>query len=65
MAWRSTRVLVGAAVAVAVLLILVDVRGSGPTQVLRGIAGAVAGPPGARPGLGAHRGRSAAGWIRG
>jgi len=45
MAWRSTRVLVGAAVAVAVLLILVDVRGSGPTQVLRGIAGAVAGPP--------------------
>jgi rod shape-determining protein MreC len=45
MAWRSTRVLVGAAVAVAVLLILVDVRGSGPAQALRGIAGAVAGPP--------------------
>jgi rod shape-determining protein MreC len=45
MAWRSTRVLVGAVVAVAVLLILVDVRGSGPTQALRGIAGAVAGPP--------------------
>ena len=45
MAWRSTRVLVGAAVAVAVLLILIDVRGSGPTDALRGIAGAVAGPP--------------------
>ncbi len=45
MAWRRTRVLVGAAVAVAVLLILIDVRGSGPTEALRGIAGAVAGPP--------------------
>jgi rod shape-determining protein MreC len=45
MAWRSTRVLMGAVVAVAVLLILLDVRGSGPTQVLRGIAGAVAAPP--------------------
>jgi rod shape-determining protein MreC len=45
MAWRSTRVLVGAAVAVAVLLILVDMRGSGATESLRGIAGAVAGPP--------------------
>ena len=45
MAWRSTRVLVGAAVTVAVLLILIDVRGSGPTEMLRGIAGAVAGPP--------------------
>jgi rod shape-determining protein MreC len=45
MAWRSTRVLVGAAVAVAVLLILIDVRGSGPTDALRGVSGAVAGPP--------------------
>lgn len=45
MAWRSTRVLVGAAVAVAVLLILIDVRGSGATDVVRGVAGAVAGPP--------------------
>jgi rod shape-determining protein MreC len=45
MAWRSTRVLVGVAVAVAVLLILVDVRGSGPTDAVRGVAGAVAGPP--------------------
>ncbi len=45
MAWRSTRVLVGAAVAVALLLILVDMRGSGPTDALRGVAGAVAGPP--------------------
>ncbi len=45
MAWRSTRVLVGAALAVALLLILVDVRGSGATDVLRGVAGAVAGPP--------------------
>jgi cell shape-determining protein MreC len=45
MAWRSARVLVGAVVAVAVLLILVDVRGSGPADALRGVAGAVAGPP--------------------
>ncbi len=46
MAWRSTRVLVGAAVAIAILLILVDVRGAGgPTQVLRSLAGSVAGPP--------------------
>lgn len=45
MAWRSTRVLVGAVVAVAVLLILVDMRGTGPTDALRGTAGAVAGPP--------------------
>ncbi len=45
MAWRSTRVLVGAAVALAVLLMLVDLRGSGPTDAVRGIAGAVAGPP--------------------
>ncbi len=53
MAWRSTRVLVGAVVAVAVLLILIDVRGSGPTDALRGIAGAVAGPP-----------ERALGWVR-
>jgi cell shape-determining protein MreC len=45
MAWRSTRVLVGAAVALAVLLVLVDIRGSGPADAVRGIAGAVAGPP--------------------
>jgi cell shape-determining protein MreC len=45
MAWRSTRVLVGAAVAVALLLILLDVRGAGATDALRGVAGAVAGPP--------------------
>lgn len=45
MAWRSTRVLVGAALALALLLILIDVRGSGVTDVLRGVAGAVAGPP--------------------
>jgi rod shape-determining protein MreC len=45
MAWRSTRVRVGAVIAVAVLLILVDMRGAGPTEALRGIAGAVAGPP--------------------
>ena len=45
MAWRSTRVLVGAAVTVAVLLLLIDVRGAGPTEALRGVAGAVAGPP--------------------
>jgi len=45
MAWRSTRVLVGAVVAVAVLLILVDMRGTGPTDALRGVGGAVAGPP--------------------
>ena len=45
MAWRSTRVLVGAAVALAVLLMLVDLRGPGPTDAVRGIAGAVAGPP--------------------
>ncbi len=45
MAWRSTRVLVGAAMALAVLLMLVDLRGSGPTDAVRGIAGAVAGPP--------------------
>ena len=53
MAWRSTRVLVGAVVAVAVLLILIDVRGSGSTDALRGIAGAVAGPP-----------ERALGWVR-
>jgi rod shape-determining protein MreC len=53
MAWRSTRVLVGAVVAVAVLLILIDVRGSGPTDALRGVAGAVAGPP-----------ERALGWVR-
>ena len=53
MAWRSTRVLLGAVVAVAVLLILIDVRGSGPTDALRGIAGAVAGPP-----------ERALGWVR-
>lgn len=45
MAWRSTRVRVGAMIAVAVLLILVDMRGAGPTEAIRGIAGAVAGPP--------------------
>jgi len=45
MAWRSTRVLVGAAVAVALVLILVDVRGAGATDLLRGVAGTVAGPP--------------------
>ena len=56
MAWRRTRVLVGVAVAVAVLLILIDVRGSGPTEALRGIAGAVAGPPERATGLGAHPG---------
>jgi rod shape-determining protein MreC len=44
MTWRSTRV-VGAVVAFALLLILLDVRGSGATDALRGAAGAVAGPP--------------------
>jgi rod shape-determining protein MreC len=53
MAWRSTRVLVGAAVALALLLILIDLRGTGPTEALRGVTGAMAGPP-----------EHALGWVR-
>ncbi len=45
MAWRSTRVVVGVVLALAVVLILVDMRGPGPADALRGVAGAVAGPP--------------------
>lgn len=45
MAWRSTRVVIGVVAAIAVLLILVDVRGAGPVDALRGVAGALAGPP--------------------
>ena len=45
MAWRRTRVVLGALVAVAVALILIDVRGPGPADALRGAAGAIAGPP--------------------
>lgn len=45
MGWRSTRVVVSACVAVAVLLLLADLRGVGPGGVLRGVVGAVAGPP--------------------
>jgi rod shape-determining protein MreC len=45
MAWRRTRVVLGALVAVAVALILIDVRGHGPADALRGAAGVIAGPP--------------------
>ena len=45
MAWRSTRVVVGAVIALAVVLILIDMRGPGPADAVRGVAGAVAGPP--------------------
>ena len=45
MAWRRTRVVLGALVAVAVALILIDMRGPGPVDALRGVGGAIAGPP--------------------
>lgn len=53
MAWRRPRVVLGVVVAVALLLVLVDVRGSGPGATLRGVAGAIAGPP-----------ESAMAWVR-
>ncbi len=45
MARRTARLIVGALLATALLLVLLDARGSGPTQALRGVAGTVAGPP--------------------
>lgn len=45
MAGRKTRVIVGSLLAAALLLVLLDLRTSGPTQVLRGAAGTLAGPP--------------------
>ncbi len=42
---RRARVVVGVLVAVALMLILVDVRGTGPADGVRGVAGAIAGPP--------------------
>ncbi len=45
MARRNTRVIIGALLAAALLLVLLDLRSSGPTQALRGVAGVVAGPP--------------------
>jgi rod shape-determining protein MreC len=45
MGWRSPRVALAACLAVAMLLLLADLRGAAPTQALRGVVGAVAGPP--------------------
>jgi rod shape-determining protein MreC len=45
MAWRTARVALIACVVLACLLVLADLRGAAPTGVLRGVAGAVAGPP--------------------
>ena len=58
MAWRSTRVLVGAVVAVAVLLILVDMRGPGPDRRAARDRRCRRGSARAGAGLGPHAGQA-------
>lgn len=45
MAWRGARVALVVVLVLAAVLILVDLRGGAPARALRGVAGAVAGPP--------------------
>ncbi len=44
MTWRNTRVLLIGGIAVALLMLLADLRGAAPGEALRGVGGAVAGP---------------------
>jgi rod shape-determining protein MreC len=45
MAWRGARVALVVCLVLAAVLVLVDLRGGGPARAVRGVAGAVAGPP--------------------
>ena len=45
MAWRGARLALAVCLALAAVLLLLDLRGGGPARAVRGVAGAVAGPP--------------------